>query len=214
MMGSIVTRVIALLERQGPGVAVTGVGLAGEAGLVHVRPPAPTWDDPRALWDAYGPQMRAMAQAAPSPGHEALARLVRAGDLLAVITENPDVLHEQAGTPNVIELGGSVAHSMCPACGYSEPLACLIAILPVPRCAACGAVLRPGTLEPTRELSHRDLERARSAIDAAAFVLVAGTVASREIGALVQATGTEVVELATPASTALTAIAATVDGAR
>jgi NAD-dependent deacetylase len=90
--------------------------------------------------------MRRIDAAAPAPGHHALRRLERAGLLRAVITLSADTLHDAAGTRDVIELAGSLQRSVCPACGYSEPLGCVIDMLPLPRCAACGAVLRPNVV--------------------------------------------------------------------
>ncbi|MCA1324883.1 NAD-dependent protein deacetylase [Herbaspirillum sp. alder98] len=58
-----------------------------------------------------------LARARPNAAHEALARLQQAGRLGAILTQNVDGLHQQAGSDRVIELHGSIHAVRCLACG-------------------------------------------------------------------------------------------------
>jgi NAD-dependent SIR2 family protein deacetylase len=60
---------------------------------------------------------RTIARAAPNDGHRAVAALRAAGHLSAVITQNVDGLHQAAGTPDVVDLHGSLDRVVCLGCG-------------------------------------------------------------------------------------------------
>lgn len=81
--------------------------------------------------------------AEPNDAHFALAELERQGKLSAVITQNIDGLHQEAGSENVIELHGSVLRNYCTRCGKEHPLAHVLESDEVPRCKACGGMVRP-----------------------------------------------------------------------
>jgi hypothetical protein len=61
-----------------------------------------------------------------------------------------------------------VRDSVCPSCGYSEPLGCLLDMAQ-PVCAACGATLAPGTA-PDADAG----ERAERLVHGAGLLLLAG----------------------------------------
>ncbi|MBI6950353.1 NAD-dependent protein deacetylase [Pseudomonas koreensis] len=56
-------------------------------------------------------------QAQPNAAHTALADLQRQGRISALITQNVDTLHDQAGSQDVIELHGSLHRVLCLDCG-------------------------------------------------------------------------------------------------
>ncbi|WP_339494733.1 NAD-dependent protein deacetylase [Pseudomonas sp. RA_105y_Pfl2_P56] len=56
-------------------------------------------------------------QARPNAAHEALAHLQTQGRISGLITQNVDTLHDQAGSPDVIELHGSLHRVLCLDCG-------------------------------------------------------------------------------------------------
>ena len=67
-----------------------------------------------------------------------------------MITQNIDQLHARAGTRNLIEVHGSISHSICLVCGLRYELEAVGARLRsdpegVPRCD-CGAPLKPGVV--------------------------------------------------------------------
>ncbi|WP_339466581.1 NAD-dependent protein deacetylase [Pseudomonas sp. EA_65y_Pfl2_P74] len=56
-------------------------------------------------------------QARPNAALEALAHLQTQGRISGLITQNVDTLHDQAGSPDVIELHGSLHRVLCLDCG-------------------------------------------------------------------------------------------------
>ena len=67
--------------------------------------------DPVRFWSFYGQRFQTLEDKQPNRAHAALVELERAGLLDAVITQNIDRLHARAGTRNLIEVHGSIAHS-------------------------------------------------------------------------------------------------------
>jgi NAD-dependent deacetylase len=130
--------------------------------------------DPPAFWEYFYPTALGIATRRPGPGHEAIARLERAGVVSAVITQAVDRLHARAGSVEVVEVYGTVLVARCERCGerYGLPeVGELIAAAPdgVPRCSTpgCAYPLRPeGTLwnEPLqRSAIERSWELAAAA---------------------------------------------------
>jgi NAD-dependent SIR2 family protein deacetylase len=64
-----------------------------------------------------------LAQAAPNPGHRALAKLEKNGRIGTVLTQNVDGLHQQAGSDAVLELHGNIHSVICLACRAQVPRA-------------------------------------------------------------------------------------------
>jgi NAD-dependent SIR2 family protein deacetylase len=60
---------------------------------------------------------RTVTGALPNAGHRAVAALGAAGHLSGVITQNVDGLHRAAGTPDAVELHGSLERVICLGCG-------------------------------------------------------------------------------------------------
>lgn len=56
-------------------------------------------------------------EAAPNDGHRSVARLQQLGLVEELVTQNVDGLHQRAGSPDVIELHGSLAQVVCLTCG-------------------------------------------------------------------------------------------------
>jgi len=64
-----------------------------------------------------------LAQATPNAGHRALAALEGAGRIGALLTQNVDGLHQQAGSHAVLELHGNIHSVICLDCGVRVPRA-------------------------------------------------------------------------------------------
>ena len=62
-----------------------------------------------------------LTEAEPNAAHVALAELERRGLVQAVVTQNIDLLHERAGSRDVVEVHGSIRSATCPGCGASVP---------------------------------------------------------------------------------------------
>jgi len=97
--------------------------------------------DPSAYWRVSRERGRVALAARPNPGHIALAELEASGHIEAVVTQNTDGLHRDAGTKRVIELHGSGRTVECLDCGRLEARSDVQNRLDVempPRCTSCG----------------------------------------------------------------------------
>ncbi len=144
-------------------VALTGAGVSAESGIPTFRGSGGLWSqydpikvasldnflrDPSAYWTVSKERGPAVLAARPNPGHHALAGLEKAGHLVALVTQNTDGLHQDAGSRRVIELHGSGRTVQCLECGARERRADVQARLHAempPRCRMCGG----GFLKPT-----------------------------------------------------------------
>ncbi|HEX2647598.1 MAG TPA: Sir2 family NAD-dependent protein deacetylase, partial [Candidatus Dormibacteraeota bacterium] len=138
------------------GVALTGAGVSAESGIPTFRGEGGLWTkydpvkvssiesflaDPTSYWLVARERGRAALAAKPNPGHLALASMEASGHLRAVITQNTDGLHQDAGSKRVVELHGSGRAVECLVCGARERRADVQARLDFempPRCKICG----------------------------------------------------------------------------
>jgi len=119
-----------------------------------------------------------LGTAEPNPAHLALAELERRGLVRAVVTQNIDLLHQRAGSQDVVEVHGSIRTSSCPACGAVYPLAevePLIEAHGAPPCPACGAILKPDVVFFDELLPEAAITRAVELAEEAALLLVVGS---------------------------------------
>ena len=70
---------------------------------------------PEVFFDYYKNNM-IYSEARPNKAHMALAKLEEMGKVKAVVTQNIDGLHQQAGSKQVYELHGSVLRNYCMDC--------------------------------------------------------------------------------------------------
>jgi NAD-dependent deacetylase len=131
--------------------------------------------DPAKVWDFYSRRLGVLTEAEPNPAHLALAELERRGLVSAVVTQNIDLLHERAGSREVIEVHGSIRTSSCRACGLRVPLEQVLGLLPLPGCPACGTVLKPDVVMFGELMPERETERAFALAREAALLLVVGS---------------------------------------
>jgi len=177
-------------------IAFTGAGISAESSVPTFRDANGLWRnykpeelatpkaferDPRLVWEFYKWRMGLIARAKPNRAHLALARLEKMGILKAVITQNVDDLHREAGTKNLIELHGNIFRVRCTACSYrenlkdSERLGEFLSSDELPKCPSCGSLLRPDVVWFGEPLPQDALERAFKLASKADVVLVIGT---------------------------------------
>jgi NAD-dependent deacetylase len=177
-----------LLRANQPCVALTGAGASTESGIPDFRSASGIWKqydpyevasidgfeaDPERVWEFYGRRLDLLRDAHPNAAHHALAELEARGLVHAVITQNVDRLHLAAGSRDVIEVHGSIGSAVCLACGWREDD--VRALLPLPRCASCGTVLKPGVVMFGELLPVAALARANELAETAELLLVVGT---------------------------------------
>jgi NAD-dependent deacetylase len=167
---------ISTLSDAGRVVALTGSGVSAESGIPTFRE-AQTglWErydpqelatpeafarNPRLVWEWYEWRRHLVAEAEPNPGHLALAELGRRIPGFTLVTQNVDGLHGRAGSRNVIELHGNILRSKC---SLEDEV-----VQPEehddsvpPRCARCGASLRPDVVWFGELLPFEALEATR-----------------------------------------------------
>ena len=113
--------------------------------------------------------------ARPNAAHWKLAELERAGKLSAVITQNIDGLHQAAGSKNVYELHGSVHRNFCRKCRRFYDLKFVLRSQGVPRCPACGGIIKPDVVLYEEALDNDVMRRAIEHIRKADMMIVAGS---------------------------------------
>ena len=82
-------------------------------------------------------------KAEPNSAHIALAELEKQGILKAVITQNIDNLHQEAGSKEVYEYHGTAQTMVCTKCGARYKAADIDLNELPPLCDNCGGVLKP-----------------------------------------------------------------------
>ncbi|WP_302154218.1 NAD-dependent protein deacylase [uncultured Enorma sp.] len=118
--------------------------------------------------------------AKPNACHLKLAELERMGKLDAVVTQNIDGLHQLAGSKRVWELHGSVHRNICQRCGAvyaAEQMTSreLEDAEGIPRCSACGGVIKPDVVLYEEPLDETVIEGAVHAIARADMLIIGGT---------------------------------------
>ena len=105
--------------------------------------------NPKLVWEWYLWRRGLIAEAAPNPGHIALAELEarhpQLGSRFTLITQNVDGLHQQAGSKNIIKLHGNINREKCFDCDRPNPKSFdwQPTTGEIPRCEHCGGLLRP-----------------------------------------------------------------------
>ena len=185
-------RLARLIQEHQPCVALTGAGISTESGIPDFRSPGGLWADvdplevaslhafradPERVWRFYAPRFAGLLSAEPNAGHRALAALERRGLVRAVVTQNIDLLHERAGSREVVAVHGSIRTSTCPRCGRTLELADVLPLLAdgVPCCPDCSAVLKPDVVFFGEQLPEAESERASELARNAELLLVVGS---------------------------------------
>jgi NAD-dependent deacetylase len=171
-------------------VASTGAGISAESGLSTFRDtqtglwakykpedlatPQAFQRNPRMVWEWYEWRRSFVAKVEPNPGHHALAKIEAAKYGFVLVTQNVDGLHAKAGSRNLVELHGNIRRTICfdhrhPAESWAPTDE------PPPRCAQCGALLRPDVVWFGETLPPDNLRRAQAAAAECDLFLSIGT---------------------------------------
>jgi NAD-dependent deacetylase len=114
--------------------------------------------------------------AKPNDCHKSLAEMEKYCNTLAIITQNIDGLHQEAGSSNVIELHGTTKRNYCMKCKKEFSIDYIFKInKPVPACDKCGGIIKPDVVLYEEPLNEKDLSKAISIARKADVLLVIGT---------------------------------------
>jgi NAD-dependent deacetylase len=185
-------------------VVLTGAGISAESGVPTFRGSDGLWRsyraedlatpeafarDPELVWSWYLWRRDVIGACAPNAGHLALARFALARPGTTLVTQNVDGLHHQAavvaagsadpGPAIPLEIHGALHRDRCSGCRRATPgvraLPAAAGRAGLPRCDACGDLLRPDVVWFGEPLDTRLLEHAFAAARAADVCLVVGT---------------------------------------
>jgi NAD-dependent deacetylase len=191
---SVFERVAGWLAESHTAVVFTGAGMSTESGIPDFRSPGGVWarnkpvyyDDFLASAEARFEYWRQKAEATddflraePNVGHRTIARWEQEGRLAAVITQNIDGLHQQAGSRKVLELHGTARWIACVDCqARFEPLPLIESFRAqqaVPPCPECGGRLKSATISFGQALPVDVLEQSIALARASDLLLAIGS---------------------------------------
>ncbi len=184
--------------------ALVGAGLSASSGIPTYRGPGGLWTrqrprqgappllsyqefvrDPAAWWQArlaaetdpshpIYQMKQAVDQAAPNPGHLALAQLEQRGILHCIITQNVDNLHAAAGSRAVLEIHGNRNRLRCLQCHRRTPRNTQTPQNP-PQCQQCNGLLKLDTVMFGEPIPPDVLQACRQAAEQSDCMLLVGT---------------------------------------
>jgi len=177
----------------------TGAGLSTGSGIADFRGPQGLWKRRQPVyfedflaseasriehWTYKLEGYESFCQARPNAAHRALYRLEERGQLLALVTQNIDGLHQLAGhhPDKVLELHGSNRMVECLGCGrrseadwayraFERERRC-------PTCPDCGGWVKTATISFGQAMPAQLMERALAAAESCDLVLALGSTLS------------------------------------
>jgi NAD-dependent deacetylase len=180
-------------------VVLTGAGISTDSGIPDFRGPQGVWtrnpmaeklsnihyymSDPEVRKASWKARMDHVAWTAkPNAGHLALVALEKRGKLHALITQNIDELHQQAGNApeKVIEVHGTMRKVVCMECGMTAPMQKALDRVRAgeedPPCRDCKGILKSATISFGQNLVPEVIDAAmRVAAEADLFIAIGTT---------------------------------------
>lgn len=157
-MSDAISQAAALIKKSSHTSAFTGAGISVESGI-------PPFRGEHGIWNKYDPKYLDIGYfysdpigswkvireifydhfntAKPNRAHEVLAEMERRGFLEAVITQNIDNLHQEAGSQLVFEYHGNSQQLVCQECGATYKPEEVDMTEEIPRCKNEGYMLKP-----------------------------------------------------------------------
>ena len=190
-----ITLIADKIKQGGKNIVFTGAGISTESGIPDYRSQGGIWDKFRPVyfdefmsareareeyWRRWKALYKGITRAEPNAGHTAIARLYQMGLLEALITQNVDGLHQEAGLADrkIIELHGNTRRIRCMSCrnitATEEVQARLNSGDAAPECE-CGGYLKPDTISFGQAMPVDAVEKATALSHASDFFLVVGS---------------------------------------
>lgn len=186
----------ALVEQSDRVVIFTGAGISTESGIPDFRSPGGIWtkyqpidfsdfmaseEMRRESWRRKFATDETMRKADPNKGHMAVARLVSAGKVTHIITQNVDGLHQRSGIPDdrVIELHGNSTYAHCLDCKARYELDDIKVAFDrdesLPICESCGGIIKTATISFGQAMPQEEMIRAHDATAACDLFIAIGS---------------------------------------
>jgi NAD-dependent deacetylase len=177
------------LRNASDAIASTGAGISVESGIPDFRSANGLWSkyppdeygtidafraNPAKVWTLWQDLSEQVAACKPNPGHRALAELESLGRLRAVVTQNVDNLHQEAGSERVIEYHGNGRRVVCMECGKRRPLTPEMYARSIPMCV-CGGLFKPDVVLFGEMIPMQAMLQAQALAQTADLVVLVGT---------------------------------------
>lgn len=188
-MEELLAKAAILIRRARSVVALTGAGISVESGVPAFRGTQGLWEKydpmeyahidalrahPEKVWRMLRELQSIVEGARPNAAHISLAKMEQMGFLRAIITQNIDHLHQDAGSRYVIEFHGSGNRMSCLSCRNTIPRQMVdLSVIP-PRCQ-CGGVLKPDVVFFGEPIPWRALIQAQEESKHCEVMMVIGT---------------------------------------
>lgn len=182
-------KAIELISNSKFAVAFTGAGISVESGI-------PPFRGENGLWSKYDPNVLDLGnfqinpieswkvikeifydffgEAKPNSAHFALADMEKQGLLKALITQNIDNLHSEAGSKEVYEFHGNSRMLVCPYCTRKYK-ASTIDLSQIPLCDSCHAVLKPDFIFFGEGIPEQAYQKSFDAVKKTDLMLIIGS---------------------------------------
>lgn len=184
-----------LFQQAKHAVVLTGAGISTPSGIPDFRSEGSgLWSkheamdvaslstfryDPGSFYAWFRTLAKHIIDAKPNSAHLALAKLGEGGFIKAIITQNIDILHQKAGSEDVIELHGTLKTLSCTQCFQQfESLPFLEPFIQrgdIPHCEQCGAILKPDVILFGEQLPQKAWLKAQNAARSADLMIVIGS---------------------------------------
>lgn len=173
-----------MVQKSRRAVVFTGAGVSTECGIPDFRSPGGFWTRYKPIefreflasgetrleaWRRFLMIRETIGNAAPGPGHKAIAELVSRGHVSHIITQNIDGLHEQSGIPReqIIEIHGNGTFATCLACGLRHEIEWVREVIAqsnaAPSCLDCDGIVKSATISFGQPMPDQQMADARAA---------------------------------------------------
>ena len=195
-MPSSAERLADLIRPARRAVIFTGAGISTESGIPDFRSPGGLWSRIKPItyqqfigseevrctaWDRAFAGVARWTGSQPNAGHRAVTDLIERGHVAAVITQNVDNLHQDAGAPpdRIIELHGNAGYATCLDCGLRHELEELKGPFQaegrIPACRVCAGLVKTAVISFGQAMPAEAMARAEAASVEADLFLVLGS---------------------------------------
>jgi NAD-dependent deacetylase len=189
-MESVIDRAVEFIQESSALVALTGAGISTDSGIPDFRSPTGIWSkystelgnyryfekNPELFFKMAKELLPSLLSAVPNKGHIALKDLEGTGTLKAIITQNIDGLHQEAGSERVIEIHGTYKTATCLQCSRKFRFDEILPLFEtVPVCPDCSGIIKPDVIMFGEKLPREAFLEAVRLAEEADLMIVAGS---------------------------------------